>query len=101
MSVRTDALMVVDLDTAFDRLLDVEMWMDVAMVFVGFMGSILFEALANRFANSQVPPELAGAAVLALSAGYGEMMPALGAGLYTVDQLTLRLGVQETVLGMI
>jgi len=92
--------MVVDLDTAFDQLTDVEMWMDVVMVFVGFMGSVVLEAIANRFTDSQIPPEVAGVAGLALSAGYGRMMPALGAGLYTVDQLTLRLGVQDTVVGI-
>jgi hypothetical protein len=93
--------MVVDLDTAFSTLTDTDAWMDVLMLFVGYMGAIVLETVAGRLLGRDVPPEAAGVAGMGLAAGYGQMDLAMGAGVYAVDQATIGVGLQDMVIGAI
>lgn len=82
-------------------LMDADMWMDVAIVLVGFVAPTL---LANTVDNVvELPDEIYGVIVIAISnlamdrRTSESKMLSLGGGLYTLDALLERFGIKETV----
>lgn len=82
-------------------LMDAEMWMDVAIVLVGFIAPVL---LANTVDDVvDLPDEIYGIVVIAISnlamdrRTKQSKMLTLGGGLYTLDQLLERVGLKDRV----
>lgn len=92
--------MVVDLDMAFSALQNPQYWMDVAMVFAGFMGAIVARAVVENRANQNLPDEAYGIGLAAVGLGMGRYEFALGAAAHAVNNLAGTLGVRDAVLSV-
>lgn len=83
---------------AFDALADDEVWMDAAMVAGGYLVPAVGGTALENAAGIDLPNELYGAAGIAVSEmAIGQPMVSVGSGLYTVDALSQRFGLKESV----
>ena len=86
---------------SFDTLANDEFWLDVAMLFVGYFGSVL-AAMAFETVGPDLPNELYGIGVAAVSETFTDhRMITAGGGLYTADVLAGRVGLKEQASALV
>jgi hypothetical protein len=91
-----------ELNDAVDGLMDEEMWVEVAAIGGGYLGTSLAQSTVEGTVPFDLPNEAYGAVGAAGFLMFGDSIPyadqmAMGAGLYTVDALAQRVGVKDQV----
>ena len=90
--------MAVDFDKAFETLANTDYWVDVALVFGGYMGAATLDAVLRRFANHELVGIGAGVGVGAAGAAMGQMNVAYGGAAYSAMEGARLVGVRDMVL---
>lgn len=86
---------------SFDTLANDEFWLDVAMLFVGYFGSVL-AAVAFESIGPDLPNEMYGIGVIAVSETFSDYrMISAGGGLYTADVLAGRVGLKDQASALV
>jgi hypothetical protein len=91
-----------DLAQNFAALTDSEMIVTVVTVFAAFVAPLLYGSALEGIVNRDLPNELFGIAQIVaaeMAAGDYKRDVQIGSGLYTVDQLAARFGVQDKIRG--
>jgi hypothetical protein len=89
----------------FSTLADTGRWEDVALVFAGFLGASVVEAVAENSMGFDAPTEIYGAGAMIgaemATSGSTKRMVQLGGGLHVVDGLASRFDVQSRIMGLV
>lgn len=89
-----------NLEESFDQMADADMWMDLAAIGGGYLGSTVAQSVIEGAAGFDAPNEVYGVGVAYLGytvdVEYSDRM-AMGGGLYTLDSLAQRVGLKERV----
>ncbi|MFD1645576.1 hypothetical protein [Haloarchaeobius litoreus] len=85
---------------AFDALADDDTWMDAAEVAAGYVGPMALANVAEGATSYDVPNEAYG--LLGIYAGekFDRRMVSVGSGVYTLDALSQRFGLKNTVTNL-